>query len=87
MTMVQTVFSSAYYLTKWQEAETEYANAEDLEAVKYAGEGNSKVEFLSDKLKAIRDRIDYYKSKYEDAYKIENGGNKYNRLKTTMWGS
>ena len=87
MTMVQTVFSSAYYLTKWQEAETEYANAEDLEAVKYAGEGNSKVEFLSDKLKAIRDRIDYYKSKYEYAYKIENGGNKYNRLKTTMWGS
>lgn len=87
MTMVQTVFSSAYYLTKWQEAETEYANAEDLEAVKYAGEGSSKVEFLSDKLKAIRDRIDYYKSKYEDAYKIENGGNKYNRLKTTMWGS
>lgn len=87
MTMVQTVFSSAYYLTKWQEAETEYANAEDLEAVKYAGEGTSKVEFLSDKLKAIRDRIDYYKSKYEEAYKIENGGNKYNRLKTTMWGS
>jgi hypothetical protein len=87
MSMVQTVFSSAYYLTKWQEAETEYANAEDLEAVKYAGEGSSKVEFLSDKLKAIRDRIDYYKSKYEEAYKIENGGNKYSRLKTTMWGS
>lgn len=87
MSMVQNVFGSTYYLQKWQEAETEYANAEDLEAVKYAGEGNSKVEFLSDKLKAIRDRIDYYKSKYEDAYKIENGGNKYSRLKTTMWGS
>ncbi len=87
MTMVQTVFGSAYYLVKWQEAEEEYANAEDLEAVKYAGEGNSKVEFLSDKLTAIQKRIDYYKSKYEEAYKIENGGSKYGRLKTTMWGS
>lgn len=87
MSQVQTIFTSAYYLQKWKEAEEEYAIATDLEAVKYAGAGTERVEFLSDKLDAIRKRIEYYKDKYNEAYAVENSGSKYKRMKTYMWGS
>ena len=86
MSKVTSIFSSSYYKQKWQEAEEQYAKDVQLAGVKSTGDGNSDVEFLSDRLKALRENIDYYKSEYEKAYNSENGNSKYKRMKTSMWG-
>ena len=82
MSMVSSIYTSAYYLQKWKEVEDKIADEIELVAVKIAENGDDKLEFHDDRMKGLQKLADYYKGKYEKAYKKENGLNSTNRLKT-----
>lgn len=86
MAKVENIFSSAYYLQKWTEAEEKYAEEVNLAGVKSTKDGNSDIEFVTDRLKALKDNIEYYKKLYEKAYDSENNIKPNKRLLNAFWG-
>jgi hypothetical protein len=80
--MIKSAYSSSYYLNLWRQTELKIEQDMNLVAVKIAGNGNDKLEFYYDRIKGLQRLSNYYKKKYEDAYKLETGINKTERLKT-----
>ncbi len=83
MSKICTAKTASQYLVLWREVEAKIEDEINLTAVKQAENGVDTLEFISDRLKGLRDLAEYYKLKYEQAYACENNNNtRPARLKT-----
>lgn len=82
MSMVTSVKNSTYYLQMWNETEELVESERSLIAVEEAKNGQESLKFLEDRVGRLIKLAEYYKAKYQEAYKSENNVKKSYRLKT-----
>ena len=82
MSMVTSAKSASYYLQMWKDTEDQIENERNLVAVGEAKNGNESLKFLEDRVGKLIALAEYYKGKYQEAYRLENGGKKTYRLRT-----